>query len=131
MSKKKCDSNSAVSRRPGFLVDFSLYKDKHWPIDEAYEDKTLIDKLGDFMKAMLWAQNPRTCELGLKMEQLNPRQDRDIIAKCNFAEGPLYYASFHGQARGFVFGINSTTQRAYILGASKKHVFRAYHNHKG
>ena len=128
---KKNSANVEPTKCRGFLVDFSLYKEKHWPIDEAYTDTILIDKIGDFMKALLWAENPLRCNLCLKMEPLNPKQDKGIISKCNFDKGPLYYASFRGQARGFVFGIDSTIRRAYILGASRKHVFRPYHGQYG
>ncbi len=127
IDKKNDTSSAKPARRPGFLVDFSLYRDEHWSIEEAYTDATLINKIGDFMKALLWAENPLRCNLGLKMEPLNPGQDKKIINKCNFDKGPLYYASFSGQARGFVFGLDSTMRRAYILGASKRHVFRPYH----
>lgn len=129
--KKGKDNNATDKPKRGFLVDFSNYKDEHWPIEAAYTDKVLIDKIGDFMKALLWSENPSRCGLGFSVEQLNPREDGKIISKCNFDKSAIFYASFSGQARGFIFGIDKTIQRVYILGASPKHVFRKWHNKYG
>lgn len=133
-----------MSRHPatrGFIPDFSAYLENHYPIDDAYQDHVLIEKLGEFLKHIITAKNP-SCDLkcvGCKMEKMDrskSKTDREFIDKCSkhSASGSIsqfYYASFGNNPLGIAIGIDSNTRTAFFFALDCHHKIRSYHGKLG
>lgn len=124
----------------GFLPDFSCYLERDYPIADAYEDATLINSLGDFLKCLVTAQNPLVdlktigCHVE-KMDRSGNKDDKKFIKKCSTASvamiSQVYYVSFGNNPKGMAFGIDSTARIAYIFAVDRHHRIRAWHGKLG
>jgi hypothetical protein len=114
----------------GFLPDFSKYLHSDFPIEKAYGNHVLIEKLCGLLKLLPTASNPAVdlkknggCK---KLEKLTPKdkQERAFISKCAFQEGQIYYAAFGDNPYRIVFGTDNNRRVAYFFALDTKHSIR-------
>lgn len=126
--KQKTDGKSRTSATRGFLPDFSRYLFKEYPIETAYQNRILIDKLKRLVSELLTTINPaqdlQNNNLCKKLEQLKPETDRKFLNKCAFPEGKVYYAAFGNNPYRIIFGIDTNQRIAYFFALDNCHSVR-------
>lgn len=138
--KKKGKSGGGVGLKVGFVPDFSLYLDKHFPIEKVYNKPAFVEKLGNVLKELLAEDNP-AFELQKKgfcnkFEKMSPSQDKDFFAKLSNVGDKVaamypYYSSFGNNGYGMVIYLDSGNRHAYFLALDVEHKIRKYHGKLG
>ena len=129
IAKNQKNSNKTkTSATRGFLPDFSKYLSKDYPIEAAYQNRILIDKLKRLVSELLTTINPaqdlQNNSLCKKLELLKPETDRNFLNKCDFPEGKVYYATFGNNPYRIVFGIDTNQRIAYFFALDNCHSIR-------
>ena len=126
--KRKNDKKSTTSATRGFLPDFSRYLFKDYPLEAAYQNRILIEKLKKLVSDLLTTQNPAqdlqnngACK---KLELMRPETDKKFLAKCDFSEGYVYYAAYGNNPYRIVFGIDTNRRIAYFFALDTCHSIR-------
>ncbi len=137
---KKSDKKEPKTTKVGFLPDFSLYLEKHFPIEEVYTKQPFINKLGEILKSIISEENP-TFELqdrGLcnKAEKMDPKKDKDFFNKLSgigarSATIYPYYLSFGNNGYGIVLYLDPSNRHAYFLALDIEHKIRRWHGKLG
>ena len=139
-TKKKKGKSGDTGLRIGFLPDFSLYLDKHFPIEKVYSKPAFIEKLGNILKELIIEANPA---FGLqkkgfcnKFEKMSPSQDKEFFSKLsNVGDKAVamypYYSSFGNNGYGMVIYLDPGNRHAYFLALDVEHKIRKYHGKLG
>lgn len=140
MGTNKKNKTTDNRTKVGFLPDFSLYLNNHFPIDKVYEKPSFIEKVGDILKSIICEENP-TFELqqkGLceKAEKMNPHKDKDFFKKLSgIGEKSQtlfpYYLSFGNNGYGIVLYLDPSNRHAYFLALDVNHKIRRWHGKLG
>ena len=123
-SKNKQKGNRKAEK--GFLPCFSKYLFDKYPIDNAYQNKTFIDKVGKFLSIMMTTPNPSqlkdkgACH---KTMLLDPKdhEGRRVISECSWEKSLIYRAGFGDNKMRIIFGIESSKQICYIFALDANH----------
>lgn len=137
---KKVDKKESKMIKMGFLPDFSLYLERHFPVEDIYKDQSFVNKLSEILKSIISEENP-TFELqnsGLcsKAEKMDPRKDKEFFNKLSgigmrSATIYPYYLSFGNNGYGIVLYLDTSNRRAYFLALDLKHRIRKWHGKFG
>lgn len=127
-SKRNTHRQSGRRTKGGFLPDFSRYLHKDYPIDDAFNNDDLINKLKDMVANLLTMVNPmwemQSNGFCKKFEKMTPQKDKDFLRKCDIVDCYPYYASFGNNAYRIVVAIDTNTRIAYFLALDTKHSIR-------
>ena len=127
-SKGNNHRQSGGQTRRGFLPDFSRYLYKYYPIDDAFDNADLVEKLKGMVANLLTVVNPmremQSNGFCKKFEKMTPQKDKDFLRKCYIADCYPYYASFGDNAYRIVVAIDTNTRIAYFLALDTKHSIR-------
>ena len=138
--RRKGESGVAEKLMVGFVPDFSLYLDKHFPIRKVYEKPAFIEKIGKVLKELLVEENPASelqrngfCS---KFEKMSPSKDRDFFSKLAMVGEKAsavypYYASFGNNGYGMVIYLDPGNRHAYFLALDVEHKIRRFHGKLG
>lgn len=133
------DSQKTSRLKRGFVPDFSCYLERYYPLDDAYEEPRLIERLGNIIRDLLFESQPIADLTGKgwckKLEKMTPSKDKEFFKRCSTIEEitvlSLYYASFGNNGQGIVIGFDFSVRKAYILAIDRKHSIRRYHGKFG
>lgn len=129
-SKAKTGKNKQKGKNTpvetGFLPCFAKYLFNKYPIDKAYQNKTFINKISSFIKAIMISQNiQRLKEQGgcKEVQKLLPKSSQEetrLINQCIW-NGDLYRAKYGDNTMRIIFGLEHSRRFCYIFALDADH----------
>ncbi len=124
-TKKNDSEEKVVYVERGFVPCFEKYNDKHYPLEAAYRDKDLIDKLCVFLSKIVTTSSYSTLVgNGLCKEVMQVKPDslesKRIIGQFSYSD-KIYRAKFGNNGRKILFGLSHSNRYCYILGLDFSH----------
>lgn len=109
----------------GFVPCFEKYNDKKYPLDNAYRDKDLIDKLSVFLSRIIITKSySALVSDGLCKEVAIVKPDslegKRVISQFDYTD-KIYRAKFGNNGRRILFGLSHSNRFCYILGLDCSH----------
>lgn len=129
MSAKKARKSDSEKKVPyierGFVPCFEKYNDRKYPLEHAYKDKDLIDKLSNFLSKIITTKSYSTLVAeGLCKEVMMVKPDslegKRVISQFDYAD-KIYRAKFGSNGRKILFGLSHGNRYCYILGLDHDH----------
>ena len=109
----------------GYLPCFSKHKDKLYPIEEFYANRTFVNKIANFLQVIVTLDDVYKLREHMsiknspsKIDSTN-KQDREVIGRLGWGGNHIYKLDFGNVKYRLYFGLEQG--RCYILGLDTNH----------